>query len=171
MNSFRVMGIDLSYRATGVAVLDARDGVSELMLTTCLKNKELGTGFNSFRSAAHSMKVNTLDRIKALRVLYEPDVVIVEVPCFTQSAKSAIAIGMCWGNVAHIRAAILIEPSVLKKWSGSKKGDKKLKVKDKVLERVTLRPSDASDDNIVDAIGIGFMFIDLVRTVNYETIK
>ena len=160
------MGIDMSYRDTGVAVAQYHDDSLYTEHIVCLKNPALGYGFNALHESMRSMKYNTMSTIRALYKEYNPDVVVVEMPCFTQNAKGALSIGMCWGFVSTINA-VLVEPSALKIWSGSKRGDKKEKVKEKVLERIS-NFKDMHNDNAYDALGLVFMTSDLINRTRYE---
>jgi Holliday junction resolvasome RuvABC endonuclease subunit len=98
----------------------------------------------------------------------KPDIVVIEMPAFSQTAKSALAIGMCWGAITAIEVAFLIPPSMLKVWSDSKRGDGKDEVKKKVLERVFLSPTQQRNDNIIDAVGICLMTKDILYTLHHE---
>lgn len=164
------MGIDLSYRATGVALINMVGNETSIDGVSCLENKEVGSvGFNSLMLASERF-LYTKSVLKGIIRDIKPDAIIIEVPCFTQNAKSAIVIGMCWMVAAILDGddTILVEPSALKKWSGSRKGDKKKLVKEKVIERVTLSPAQANNDNIVDALGLTMMFSDLISKQRYE---
>ena len=170
MNSFRVMAIDLSYRDTGVCVLKKNQETVFMEKAVSYKNPEMGNGFESLKNCASNLNKLFSDLMNVVRTL-PPDILIIEMPCFTQSAKSALAIGMLWGLAARFQKAILIEPSALKNWSESKRGDGKEKVKEKVLSRLHLLSSQSSNDNIVDAIGIALLFLDKINELKYETIK
>jgi Holliday junction resolvasome RuvABC endonuclease subunit len=156
----------MSFRGAGVSIL--RRSGSEIDISARVLENPMceGVGFNALREAHKNLYENT---VKELRLLLKQsfDAVIIEMPCFTQSSKSALLIGMCWGVVCDIDA-ILVEPSALKKWSGSKRGDRKLKVKEKVLSRVTLELRQQSNDNIVDAVGLALMFSDLISQTKYD---
>lgn len=167
MNSYRVLAIDLSYRDTGVAILQSSGKMTVVEHAECIKNPQFGRGFNALCEASK----NTASTLQALQHLYREarhDAIIIEMPCFTQSAVSALAIGMCWGMVASMPDAVLIEPSALKDWSESKRGDKKSVVKSVVSSRVFLEPHKLSNDNIVDAVGIGLLFCDLISQIKYD---
>lgn len=145
-----------------------RDGPSLQIETASLINPKCDAmGFSALDNARQNYHKNT---IAILRTLIDGgfDMVVIEVPCFTQSSKSAMLIGMCWGAICDFDS-VLIEPSALKRWSDSKSGDKKSMVKEKVLSRVTLTAKAASDDNIVDAVGIALMTSDLISLVNHES--
>lgn len=120
-------------------------------------------GFNGILNASIQL-ASSINEIKKLIKSFSPNLIVVEMPAYTQSAKAAICIGMCWGAVGELESiapVIFIEPSFLKKWSGSKSGDKKIKVKEKVIARMgTFKES--SNDNIVDAIGICYAVNDLI---------
>lgn len=164
--SRRVVAVDMSYRDAGVCILD-RDGLSFTIKTHSLQNPKMnGIGFHALEDAHNQMFSNFTLRLREL--LSEPyDALIVEMPCFTQSSKSAILIGMCWGIIAEFDA-ILVEPSALKYWSGAKKGDSKSPIKTKVTERVFLNPREQSNDNIVDAVGLALMFEDTISLLKHE---
>lgn len=164
------MAIDLSYRDTGICVLKKNQDAVLMEKASSHKNPEMGNGFESLKNCAINLNKLFNELINAIR-RYDPDVLIIEMPCFSQSAKSAIAIGMLWGLSSRFKKAIFIEPSALKKWSESKRGDGKEKVKEKVLSRFHLLPSQSSNDNIVDAIGIALLFLDKINEIKHETIK
>jgi Holliday junction resolvasome RuvABC endonuclease subunit len=107
-----------------------------------------------------------LQWIKEMTDKYKYDIVIVEMPCFSQSAKSAIVIGILWGIISQLDC-VVVEPSLLKRWSGSKSGDKKEKVKEKVLERIHVPKNVENNDDILDAIGLAFCFNDMIRQQKY----
>lgn len=113
-------------------------------------------GFTGLNKSACLIE-ETVKQIKSRISLYDCDIVVIEMPAYTQSAKSAILIGMCWGAYISIYSnVIIIPPSALKKWSNSKPGDKKSKVKEKVEDMTGLS---ITNDNIVDAIGIALLTI------------
>lgn len=144
-----------------------KNGPEITMTNSCLENPKCeGVGFNALKTAQKNLHENT---IKILRELLttDYDAVVIEMPCYTQSSLSALLIGMCWGAIGDIDA-VFVEPSALKKWSNSKKGDGKSKVKEKVLERALLSPKEAANDNIVDAVGLALMMIDLVAKLKYD---
>jgi Holliday junction resolvasome RuvABC endonuclease subunit len=166
LSCIRILAIDLSYRDTGVCIYDKYDdGTSNVVQTKSIKSKPIGSSFSSYYLARLEMK-NTITTINSIFAAWKCDCCIIEMPCFTQSSKSAIAIGLCWGATCYlgVENLVFIEPSALKKWSSSKKGDKKTKVKQEVESRGFLD----SNDNIVDAVGIAMMFSDLVSTIKYN---
>jgi len=156
----------MSYRATGVAVLECKNESNSILHMECLTNPEFGYGFHSLTAAMNHMKYDTMPVLHALKRAYDINLCVIEMPCFTQNARSALAIGMCWGFAAQFNASF-VEPSALKDWSGSKKGDKKTMVKNKVLERIAAC-SHVNNNNIVDALGLVFMTSDLIRTMKYD---
>lgn len=116
----------------------------------------------------------TMIEICSMFALNGADVVVMEIPCFTQSAKSAFMIGALWGalkscNHLNDSNTVIVEPSFIKQWSGSKKGDGKAEVLAKVQSRTMLHKN-MMNNNIVDAIAIGFSFSDLIRN-KYETTR
>lgn len=166
MDSIEVLAFDVSFRATGFAKLNINFAEKRTTLVDCgcITCPPFQTGFDGLNESSVHMS-HAISMMESL-IQKNAGVTIVEMPAFSQSAKSAMAIGMCWGFISQIDG-ILIEPHQLKYWSESKKGDKKNKVKEKVLERISLG-SYASNDNIVDAVGIGMMFGDLVSTEKYN---
>lgn len=165
LNSYKILAIDMSYRESGVSLL-TYEGSIITVSSRVIQNPELGyIGFRSLVSASANMKT-TIERISETMSENSPDVTIIEMPCFSQSAKSAIAIGILWGAVSTLDC-ILVEPSILKRWSDSARGDKKTKVKEKVLERVILAKYEASNNNIVDAVGLTLLFHDTIRKQKY----
>lgn len=167
LTSYNILAVDLSYRNTGVAMLTCNNqNISIEMMS--LENPPLGSiQFDKLDEAMKNFEENTL---RILRQLGQSgfDMMVIEVPCFPQSSLSAIAIGMCWGGIASIANAITIKPAALKLWSDSAKGDEKKAVKRKVMERAFLTPSQASNDNIVDAAGIALMTSDYISTIRHE---
>lgn len=156
----------MSYRDAGVALL-ARDGQDVSITATSFKNPALpGIGFHALQEAARNL-TKTVIEIKDLINNAQPNIVVIEMPCFTQSSKAALVIGMCWGCVGDINANF-IEPSMLKRWSGSKRGDKKAKVKEKVLNRAIIPQEQISNDNIIDAVGIALMTSDFISQEKYD---
>lgn len=170
MNSLTVLAIDLSYRDTGVCVLKTNPSRTLLEKAISFKNPEMGNGFDALRSCLSGLNNLYLYISNTIRGC-EPDVIIIEMPCFSQSAKSAVAIGMLWGLVSRFPNSILIEPSALKNWSNSQKGDGKEKVKEKVMSKIPLLKHQYSNDNIVDAVGIALFFLDTINDIKYETTK
>lgn len=166
LHSCKILGVDLSYRHTGLCLMKFDGAYSEVQESIAIKNPEFGNGFSSYVIAQKRMQ-KTIDMINKIWFDTFPNIMIVEMPCFTQSAKSALAIGMLWGMAAQLDC-ILVEPSALKKWSGSRRGDKKDKVKEVVCSRVPML-GQSSDDNIVDAVGLTLMFSDEIKKQRYET--
>jgi Holliday junction resolvasome RuvABC endonuclease subunit len=168
MNQFglvSVMGIDLSYRSTGFAVAEISEDCAKITDYGKLENKELGRlSFDNLSMAAKSMHATCT---KIIKMSKEHTLTIIEVPSFSQSAKSAMVIGMMWGCVARmlseINDVILVEPSALKLWSNSDKGDGKERVKIEVLKRVKVDKKSASCSDILDAIGICLMAHDEIN--------
>lgn len=118
-------------------------------------------GFDSLRSMARRIGT-TVNGIRSTTINHGANVIVVEMPCFTQNAKAAIAIGLCWGSIQSLDC-LFVEPSFLKIWSGSKKGDGKKEVKEKVKRLTCLEKDQLSNDNIVDAVGIGLAFCELIN--------
>lgn len=167
LTSYRVLAIDMSFRGTGMCSISKSPEGITIEDMACFENPMCdGIGFNSLVKASRELHDNTMNRIQNM-LISQHNVIIVEMPCFTQSAKSAMLIGMCWGAIAQLKNAILVEPSALKKWSKSKPKDGKKKVKEKVLERVMLDKNQQSNDNIVDAVGLALLFIDAVAKEKY----
>lgn len=129
----------------------------------------IGNGFLQYMEAAK--KVNEIRMHLHKLFQRNPDsVILIEVPAYSQSAKASLAIGMCWAMAMSLKETyqsrlVIIDPGVLKYWSESKRGDAKLKVKEKVESRMSLLSHQQGNDNIVDAIGICFAFSDLVKSM------
>lgn len=117
--------------------------------------------FNGLKDMSKHVN-NIINEIHAQVLLFHPNEVIIEMPCFTQNAKAAISIGLCWAAVHRVKC-LLVEPSFIKIWSGSDPGDKKSKVKEKVKEVTTLDKEQLSNNNIVDAVAIGLAYYELVN--------
>lgn len=168
-STIKVLAFDISFRETGYAKLNIKSGESELLTKGVFANPPLSMGFHGLLESTKQFQANTKKKLEKL--IYEPvDLIIIEMPAFSQSAKSALAIGMCWGALAEWvghEKVIFVEPRQLKVWSQSKAGDAKNKVKEKVLSRLHLG-RDGSNDNIVDAVGLCLMFSDMVTQCKYD---
>lgn len=158
LESIKILGVDASMRGTGVALFEG-----ELMLIhKLIPTKPKHSKFEALEHDAISMN-EVVSEVYDIIQKHKPDVIAIEFPCFTQSAKSAILIGMVWGCFANLLLhpdCYAIEPEALKKWSGSKRGDGKTKVGDKVLLRVDV---ETENDNVLDAIGICLMCKDQIK--------
>lgn len=167
--SLRIVGVDLSYRATGFCTLDRIQDNAQTKLSVAgsgtIQLPPLEMGFEGLRQSARNIRT-TYEKLST--IIGGSDIMLIEVPAYSQSAKAALAIGLCWGiaeHMAYMHRAVLIDPSVLKTWSGSKRGDAKDLVAQKVHERITLF---TKDDNVVDAAGIALMFSDAVSCLNHQ---
>lgn len=167
--SFKVMGIDMSYRDTGLCVVGWNPNGICFDKICSYKNPQLGNvSFENLTQAITRIE-ETLAKVNDDILNHDPDAIIIEMPCFSQSAKSAVLIGMLWGSLATSIINInLLEPSALKIWSGSSRGDGKTEVKKKVMSMCSLHPREASNDNIVDAAGICLMFIEKVHQLKHN---
>ncbi len=165
LSCIEILSIDLSYRETGYALL-RKDNVKNSILikeTGLIKSDQMGSfSFDNMKKVSESTNkiVESITEIKSRSC---PDFIIIEMPAFTQSAKSAFLIGALWGAVSLLNDACLVHPSFIKKWSLSKRGDKKNAVLKKVLERTSLIGK-MQNNNIVDAIAIGLCFCDMVSS-------
>lgn len=110
---------------------------------------------------------NTINSIKELVSTLDNPLVVVEIPAYTQSAKAALAIGICIGCFRSC-PWIPVEPSLLKMWSGSNKGDKKKKVREVVTERMGDGFRWLSNDNIVDAVGLSLAISDEIFKIQND---
>ena len=162
LSSYRVMSLDISYRNTGGCVMRVDDDCPTILETFCLENPKMEFGFDGMFDAHKAMRRTILEAYRKA-LLLDVHVMILEMPCYTQDAKSALAIGLCWGEIACIDNLLLVDPTALKKWSGSKRGDGKAEVKAAVMNRATLSAKDLSNDNIVDAVGLSLLFVDTVK--------
>lgn len=155
------MSIDMSYRDTGVCFLTNEHGIITINKTFSYKNPSINYGFEGLRMMSIRMKAI----VNAINFNTKADVyhaVLVEMPFFSQNAKSAMAVGVCWGAIQSLDCT-LVEPSFLKLWSGSKKGDGKSEVKEKVKRLCSLDRKALANDNQVDAVGIGLAFCELIN--------
>lgn len=160
---FKVLSIDMSLRAAGVCLLEKGESVTIHEAVCCKTTKQSGSRFNCFESDSFQLH-QSMSAIKKIEEEHKPDAIIVEFPYISQSADAGIAIGMCWGawNEYFSRSNfVAVEPSALKVWSRSKRGDHKEKVKLEVLNRVWLPEKKQNNDNIIDAIGLALLFLDL----------
>lgn len=155
----RIITVDLSYRDTGVCYAELDDDLI-IIDAFSIKNPKMEYGFNGLKKMSEGVS-STIETVDRLSFFKKPHAVIVEMPCFTQDGKSALCIGALWGAVKS--EWTLVEPSLLKQWSGSIKGDGKTEVKKKVLERVNLDKKQKSNDNIVDSVGLALCFVDLIN--------
>lgn len=168
MHSINILAIDISYRSTGYALISREKNTHIIHNFGTLDNPQMFLGFNGLKNASKSFNDKTFQRIWQMINESKADIVVVEMPAFTQSAKAALCIGMCWGALSSFIGSdrfCFIEPSVLKSWSESKKGDKKAKVKQKVLDRTNIQ---SNDDNIIDAVGIALVTSDIISQLKYE---
>lgn len=158
----------MSFRASGWSFI-ILEGFAFLRDYGCVKAPALGNvTFNNLSNGLDGLKHSAESLNKTIQS-YTPDIIIIEMPVFSQSAKSAIMIGMCWGVVASLmnQRTLLVEPSALKLWSESKRGDKKKSVKEEVMKRFSLSPKTQANDNILDAIGLGLILCDKIQQLRY----
>lgn len=154
--SINIAAVDVSYRDTGLAITSYNGNEINLVKHKSFKNPSSSMGFLGLTKSAALIE-ETVKLIKCQISLHLCDVIVVEMPAYTQSAKAAILIGMCWGAYTSIdKNVIIIPPSALKKWSGSKPGDKKAKVKEKVEGMTGLT---IANNNVIDAIGLALLTI------------
>lgn len=161
----RIQSIDMSLREPGFCFL-TKEGNSKT-INDCYFIKNQAPDASKFRKLeldAASLAYVMID-LKRKEEKFNPHVIIVELPCFTQTATAALSIGMVWGVFADYFSKdnfVAVEPSALKVWSKSKKGDKKEKVLETVLARVPMTSKKMLNNNVIDAIGLALMFCDLV---------
>lgn len=164
--SVNIIGVDMSYRNTGVCWMTKEGSVIKDVGYCSIENGPIKLGFDGLQEAAYHM-MRLVDKIVSL--CGDRSVVLIEVPSYSQENKSAVVSGMCWMAAKMIEEKIgltfLIDPSILKTWSHSVKGDKKEKVKEMVLNRLPVR---ISNDNIIDAAGICLMFSDEISLQKHE---
>ena len=153
--------MDLSYRDTGICMITNHNGSPTLVHAYNHTNPPMGYGFENLRTMASNV-YKTINEIRLKAEWFKADVVLVEMPCFSQNAKAAIAVGLLWGAIVDLDY-ILVEPSFLKIWSLSKRGDHKQEVKAKVESMTCLDKKQLANDNIVDSVGIGLAFCDLMN--------
>src|SRR5687768_3294698 len=121
--STKIIAVDISYRDSGVCLLKNEHGLVTIYDAFSIQNPAMDFGFESLRRMSGNIK-STIDRIRLECSKFNPDVVLLEMPFFTQNAKAAISIGLVWSAVSDFDC-ILVEPSFIKLWSGSEAGDKK----------------------------------------------
>jgi hypothetical protein len=166
MTSINILACDVSYRHTGVCILNKSESRNSLLHTECLDNPQIKYGFEGYRF----MAINMQDKVKKIKQLYEEyngSIIVCEMPTYGRSMNAGMAIGICWG--AMPMSPLIIPPSHLKDWSDSNKGDAKIKVKEKVMSRIHL--DSYSNDNIVDAVGTALMISDLITILKHEANK
>jgi Holliday junction resolvasome RuvABC endonuclease subunit len=177
-----ILGIDLSFRKCGICVLrrtrkflgpEMVDAGIEInpMHEECIKTKP------PLESDKKTMIIDEIENIKSLRkriedlwCFYHPDVMVIEVPYFSQSAKGSYAMGVCHSIVEFIRdnfwyKTVIILPKELKDWAGSKRGDGKKEVAAKVKDYNCYHH--IKNDDILDAIGICLMHCDKLSLEEY----
>ncbi len=157
----RIVAVDMSYRDTGVCLLSTEQGSVTIHKAFSIPNPPMECSFEGLREMARLISL-TVDKIIDEDKKFESNVILVEFPCFTQNAKAAISIGLVWSSMARV-PCVMVEPSFIKIWSGSDAGDKKSKVKEKVMKLSSLTKDQLSNNNIVDACAIGLAFCELIN--------
>lgn len=161
MTSVNILSVDLSYRDTGICCITNKHGQPEVIQAYSFKNDKTCYGFECMRAMMEGI-AKTINEIRLKAESFKADVTLIEVPYFSQSARSAMVVGLCWGAVAELDC-ILVEPSFLKVWSDSERGDKKSEVKLKVMSMTCLDKKQLANDNIIDAVGLGLAFCELMN--------
>lgn len=162
--SISVATVDMSLRDPGFCFMRKTGKTKEVLDIYHLKNpkKEKGVGrFAALELETHGL-YSLMDDFERRVEVHKPDWIIVEFPSITQSAQAAIYIGMLWGAFKNYFTKpnfIAIDETALKVWSKSKRGDKKERVKEVVLERMHWI---CTNDNVIDAVGISLLFFDLI---------
>lgn len=170
-STIRILSVDLSIRNTGFAKLEIHSNPSyrlQLHGSGCIKSVAINS--NRVGKLKHDSQCafKLIGRLREINNNFECELIVVEMPDFSQDAKSAIHLGMLWGSLMALQQevkVIQITPSALKTWSESKRGDGKQKVIEQVLERVWIPPSQQKNNNITDACGIALLYSDLVKEV------
>lgn len=148
----KILGIDLSFRHTGWALVGRQKSNNVTMLNLIDKDEINTTRFED-DGIAFLYIINTIDELVSKHL---PSHIVLELPDKSQSARSAYLNGVMqsivWVLMFHKMINIkVVNMKILKQWSNSKRGDKKEKVKAKVKEYF---PVDTNNDNILDAIGL-----------------
>lgn len=172
-----MVAVDLSIRNAGFAQLEILTEPKyrlQMHGAGCIKSSAYPNGTRVAKLKHDSRCAFTLvEKLKEINNNFEADLMIVEMPDFSQDAKSAIHLGMLWGCLMKLQKEIhiiQIDPSELKVWSESKRGDGKSKVIERVLESVWIPPSQRKNNNITDACGIALLYSDLVKE-EYDELK
>lgn len=175
-DSHNVLCVDMSLRATGFAVIHLSYNENKLLKRLedfgcyCTEPKGLNR-FHALECDAEQLS-QVMESLSRKEIEYNTSAIIVEFPSITQSAHAAVCIGMLWGAWSQSFSKpnfVSIEETALKEWSGSKRGDKKTKVKQSVTDRLWLPEKAANNDNIVDAVAIALMFSDLYHATHTNT--
>lgn len=157
MSYNKILGLDLSFRHTGCAVVERirhSDGRVEIKLRM---HEEFSTDPRRTEQEGYLLLHK---KIFAAIAIHDPIYIIMEAPDRSQSAASARMMGMVralayevlW-HYSQIATVKIVNMHHLKKWSGSKRGDKKDAVQRKVAQTFEFL-SDYKNDNIVDAVGL-----------------
>lgn len=169
MDSLRIQCIDMSMRSTGWVCMEISYNENKLR-RKILDYGRYKTVVPNGVSKFHKLEEDSIQLHNVIKKLernekdYETNVTIIELPSISQSATSAIKIGMLWGAWVHRMTDanfITVEETALKEWSNSKRGDGKKTVKEKVMSVVGLPEKAANNSDIVDAVGLSLMFSDL----------
>lgn len=174
LNSVKILGLDLSFRETGAAVISRSRMIrnsNTMVRFQCLVWEEITT----YKHWTHEVSYLFLrDRLWDLIDIHKADHVIIEVPDRSQSAQAALMAGYVQALAFEIIQDIgrkkceIVKMEHLKKWSGSKRGDKKVKVKEKVCQTFEFLKT-CNNDNIIDAMGLCLSKCDQLSIKEHET--
>ena len=162
-----VLSFDVSYRHTGWANIryDHEENlVIEIKYGTIDNEVTSYHSFHQYAKYSRNAK-RTAEEIAMIESGIRPSVVLYEMPHITQDAMSAVLTGMMWNAINKRYNGYHVEPSHIKRWSNSKRGDKKDTVRLAVKERLGYLPS--RNNNVIDAIANSLMFIDKIKQVKY----
>lgn len=159
---FRIMSIDMSFSSSGFCIMECGE-CDEILDAYRIESGTIGGGFDNLKNASKKLK-ELMDSIEFKIQHRHVDLLIIEMPCNPQSSRAAVGIGLLWGAISKLENVLLVEPSLLKIWSESKRGDGKEKVKEKVYSMVHTKER---NDDILDAIGIALAFSQEVAIQRY----
>lgn len=136
-----MLGLDLALRHTGFVVNEDKKVIDHGVISTRPFKKPNAPEEEYFQEMIeHDLKqIIAIDSsINSLVVQHNPSIIVVEVPTFSQSAASGLALGMV--RCALMRQVfsksvrvVLVKPNQCKRITGNKRRTTKEDVKDKVL--------------------------------------
>lgn len=160
MKTRTIVGVDLSFREAGVAKihLDIDKNSSSIRLEEFYPIK---TPSDKSKSGIHAInyEYENLDKIISMirKTCQGATDLDIEIPTGKATKMSSHASGVCLAVSYFLRSDFEGSsrtrlPSALKKWSESKRGDKKKKVREEVYKR--FGSSVSNNDNVIDALGL-----------------
>lgn len=160
----------MSYLDSGVSVIDwiPSDNIIDIRVLRSVKSVPSGMKGAAYLRECADRLSHSVGIIDYIIDQQKPDIALVEIPYFSQSAKSAFLIGMMWQSMCkNLSSGRLLDvsPSALKDWSETKRGDKKVSVYNKVSPYIPY----TVNNNIIDSFGICLLTKDKIEEINRET--